>query len=69
MNHFELRLMFSSQKSRIQNTQDGILVKVFQWEKKRNVDLNAKNLKRFLLGMSPDVPAFKAPVLTSDFKF
>ena len=26
-------------------------------------------IRRFLFGMSPEVPSFKVPVLTSDFKF
>ena len=37
--------------------------------KKQNGDCNVGTFRRFHFGMSPDVPAFKVCVLTSDFKF
>ena len=30
-------------------------------------EYDVRHLRRVLLGMSPDVPAFKVPVFTSDF--
>ena len=36
MNHFEAHLMISSQKKRLQSTQDDNLVKVFWWGEKQN---------------------------------
>ena len=50
------------------STQDGNLVKVFSGEKKQNGDCNVRNFRRFLFGMSPDVPTVKVCGLTSDFK-
>ena len=37
--------------------------------KMQNGECNVKNFRRFLFGLSPDVPAFKVLVLTGDFKF
>ena len=38
-------------------------------DKNANGECNVKNFRRFLFGLSPDVPAFKVLVLTGDFKF
>ena len=35
----------------------------------QNGECNVRNFRRFLFGMSPDVPAFRVCVFTSDFKF
>ena len=52
------------------NTQDGNLVNIFSWgKKKQNSDCNVRTFRRFLFGMSPDVPIVKVCVLTGDFKF
>ena len=34
-----------------------------------NGECNVRNFRRFLFGMSPDIPGLKACVFTSDFKF
>ena len=36
--------------------------------KRQNCESNIYNFRRFLFGMSPDEPAFKVRVFTSDFK-
>ena len=56
-------------RSRLQSTQDSHSVWVFFLTKKQNDECYVRNFRRFLFGMSPDVPAFKIPVFTSDFKF
>ena len=42
---------------------------IFFSMKRQNGECNVRNFRRVLFGMSPDVPAFKARVFTSDFKF
>ena len=55
---------------RFQNTQEGHSLWVFFFQiKKQNGEWNVRNFRRFLFGMSPDVPEFQVRVLTSDFKF
>ena len=36
---------------------------------KQNGESNVTNFRRFLFGVSPEVPAFKAGVFPSDFNF
>ena len=37
--------------------------------KRQNGECNVRNFRRFLFGMSPDIPAFKVCFFTSDVKF
>ena len=55
--------------SRFQSTQDGHSVWVFVLLKRQNGECNVRNFRRFLFGMSPDVPVFEVRVLESDLKF
>ena len=70
MNHFEVHLMVSSRE-----VDSKVLKMAIQYEyfffliKKQNGESNVRNFRRFLFGMSLDVPALKVHVLTSDFKF
>ena len=38
-------------------------------KQKQNGTWNVRNFRQFIFGMSPDVPAFKVRVFTSDFEF
>ena len=59
------------QKRFFQITSDANLVKVFRWvdRKKQNGDCGVGNFRRFVFGMSLDVPPFIVRILSSDFKF
>ena len=37
--------------------------------RRQNGECNVRSFREFLFGMSPDVPAFKVHIFTSDFKF
>ena len=37
--------------------------------RRQNGKCNVRNFKQFLFGMSPDVPAFKGHIFTSDVRF
>ena len=66
MNYFEAQLMVSSRISRIVDSK--VLRVAIQFEvfffliKRQNGECNVRNFRRFLFGMSPDVPAFKVHV-------
>ena len=65
MKHFESHLMVSS---RVVDSKVLRMAIQFDYLKRQNGECNVRN-KRFLFGMSPDVPAFKVHVFTSDSKF
>ena len=73
MNHFEADLMVSSREVDSKVLKMAIQFEHFSDKKqtnkqKQNGECNVRNLRRFLFGMSADVPAFKVRVFTSDFK-
>ena len=70
MNHFEAHLMVSSREVDSKVFSMAIQIEYFfpliKWQ---NGEGYVGNFSRFLFGISPDVPAFKVLVFTSDFKF
>ena len=68
MNHFEGHLVVSSRvvDSKVLRM---TIRSVFLLRKRQNGECNVRNFRRFLFGKSPDVPAFKVHVFTSDFRF
>ena len=68
MHHFEAHLMVS-----LRVIDSKVLWMATQFEyffliKRQNGECNVRNFRRFFFGMSPDVPAFKICIFTSDFK-
>ena len=69
MNHFEVHLMISSRVIDFKVLRTAIQFEVFLLMKRLNGKCNVRNFRRFLFGMSPDVPVFKVSPFTSYFKF
>ena len=67
MNNFEARLMVSSREVDPKDSGWPFNLRVFFSDKRHNSECNFGNFRRFLFGMSPDVPAIKVHVLPSDF--
>ena len=55
--------------SRFQSIQDGLFSLSIFPIKRHNDGYVDGSFRRFLFGMSPDIPAFKVSGFTSDFKF
>ena len=68
MNHFEVHLMVSSREVDSTVLRMALQLEYFS-DKKENGECNVRHFTPFLFGMSPDVPAFKVCIFTSDFKF
>ena len=71
MNHFESHLMVSSRVVDSKVLEMAIQFEYFFFLKRgQDSECNVRNSERLILfGMSPDVPAVKVRVFTSDLKF
>ena len=68
MNHFKADLVVSSNVVDFKVLSTAIKCEYFFFLiKTQNGECNIRNFKQFLLGISPDIPAFKLRVFTSDF--
>ena len=68
MNHFEAHPMVESREVDSKVLRMTIKFEYFFLIKRQHGECNNRNFRGFLFGMSPDVPAFKARVFTSDSK-
>ena len=69
MNHFVAHLMVSSRVLDSKVLRIAIQFQYFFLIRRQNGECNVRNFRRFLFGMSLDVPAFKVHVFTRDLNF